>query len=138
MDRSAGRYDQLVVEAVARVLLILEKIVDTEVATLGENATYNTPIAAIKSAYSNMSWPLVSVQIFSAKKRLMRPLAIVNLRSWNILAPPPMALPTCLAVGTTMLLRALMAMKELLCRIISFLDSVGFLSSKHPAKVNCR
>jgi hypothetical protein len=37
---------QLVVVAVAMVLLILEKMVDTEVATLGENATYSTMIAA--------------------------------------------------------------------------------------------
>jgi hypothetical protein len=61
--------DQLAVDAVARVLLIFEKIVDTPAATPGENATYNTPIAATKSAYSNMSWPLLSGQILSAAIR---------------------------------------------------------------------
>jgi hypothetical protein len=52
---SGALRDQLVAEAADNVVLILEKIVESEAATLGEKATYNTVIAAIKSAYSNMS-----------------------------------------------------------------------------------
>ena len=89
-------------DAEAIVELILEKIVETAPAADGEIATYNTRTAAQYMAYSSMSWPLVSDQIFSAQIFVIRCLAIYA-SPVNILAPfdrPPKRLLVPFCIGT--------------------------------------